>query len=424
MNEYNEGARRMRSSILRLTISLCFALGAAPVLAQTPGRPQTGADPQTRAELLLREREEKAKSLHPHQPTALEQGMDLAENRVMPLLQRDGIYAKFGSLTTGSGLAYGGGFRDRSLVRGLGSVDLWAAGSLRKYWALEGRVRYPFAVDDRLIVEAYARRYGYPSEEFFGIGPGSRRVDRSIYTLSGWTAGGQLAVRATTPLSFGGGIEYLRPTARASDDDSLPAVNDLFDQSTAPGQATAHAFVRTLAHVTYDYRQPLNARRGGWYRLEVGRYDDRRHGRFDFTRVDLDLRQFVSVLAERRVFAARVKISTTDAPDGAAVPFFLLPALGGNDTLRGFRAHRFRGPHAILLQGEYRWEVWSGLEGALFVDAGKVASRREDLNLRDLERNYGFGFRFNTDTGVVMRVDAAFGSRDGRHLHVVFGGIF
>ena len=40
------------------------------------------------------------------------------------------------------------------------------------------------------------------------------------------------------------------------------------------------------------------------------------------------------------------------------------------------------------------------------------------------ERDYGIGFRFNTDNGIVMRVDAAFGSADGKHLHIVFGGIF
>jgi hemolysin activation/secretion protein len=102
----------------------------------------------------------------------------------------------------------------------------------------------------------------------------------------------------------------------------------------------------------------------------------------------------------------------------------MLPSLGGHDTLRGFRADRFRGPHALLLQGEYRWEIWSGFDAALFADAGKVAFRREDLTLRDLERDYGFGVRFATDNGVILRVDAAFGSRDGKHLHVVFGNLF
>ena len=92
--------------------------------------------------------------------------------------------------------------------------------------------------------------------------------------------------------------------------------------------------------------------------------------------------------------------------------------------MRGFRADRFRGPHALLLQGEYRFEVWSGFDAALFADAGKVAMRREDLNFSDLEHDYGIGFRFNTDQGVIARVDVAFGSSDGTHLHIVFGGLF
>ena len=112
----------------------------------------------------------------------------------------------------------------------------------------------------------------------------------------------------------------------------------------------------------------------------------------------------MSVLSERRVFTARAYLSTASASSGQAVPFYLMPTLGGNETLRGYQAYRFRGPHALLLQGEYRFEVWSGLDAALFYDAGKVALRRRDLGFRDLETNYGFGFRFNTDHGTILRI--------------------
>jgi hemolysin activation/secretion protein len=101
-----------------------------------------------------------------------------------------------------------------------------------------------------------------------------------------------------------------------------------------------------------------------------------------------------------------------------------MPTLGGNDTQRGFREYRFRGPHAILAQAEYRWEIWSGFDGAIFYDAGKVADHRSDLNFKDLESDYGIGFRFNTNSGVIFRVDTAFGSNDGKHLYIVVGGIF
>ena len=395
------------------------------LLAAAPAAAQTATEPETRAEALRRERDAKQQKTRPYEPSGLERAMKLAEGRIVPLLQRDGIYAKFGSLTTGSGFAYGAGFRDRALVAGRGSIDIWAAGSLKKYWAVEARGRYPLIDGDRITLEGYLRRYAYPQEEFFGIGPQSRRPDRSIFDLSGTLAGGVAAFQATTPLSFRAGVEYLQPTVRHGRNDALRSVEETFDPSSLSGFGRDHEFVRSLAQITYDYRQPLNARRGGWYQLELSRFDDRGGaGAFSFTRTDIDLRQYVSFLAERRVLAGRVKVSTTDTDDDGAVPFFLLPALGGNDTLRGFRAHRFRGPHALLLQGEYRWEIWSGFEAAIFYDAGKVAMRRADLTLRSLERDFGVGFRFNTDNGVIMRVDAAFGSRDGKHLHVVFGGIF
>ena len=385
---------------------------------------QTTTDPQTRAEELQRQREEKQRNTKAYEPSGLERAMDLAEGRIFPLLQRDGIYARFGSLTTGSGFAYGAGYRDRSLVKGRGGLDLWAAGSLKKYWALEARMRYPLAPADRVMAEGYVRQYDYPQEDFFGLGPDSLRSNRTAFDIHGAYTGGQLTVRPVNPLTFGGGVEYLWPTVARGRSRTLPSIEEIFDDIDAPGLQAEHEFVRALGHVTFDYRQPLNARKGGYYRFDVSRYDNRRDRALDFTRVDVELRQYVGFLAERRVLAARIRVSTTDVGETDRVPFFLLPTLGGNDTLRGFRAYRFRGQHAILLQGEYRWEIWSAFEAAFFYDAGKVAWRRGDLNFKDLEHDYGIGFRFNTDNGIVMRVDAAFGSADGKHLHIVFGGIF
>jgi outer membrane protein assembly factor BamA len=404
---------------VRTAIWLLIGLGAAPAAGQT-----NQPEPATRAELLQREREAKQRVVEPYEQNAIERAMHLGEERIVPLLNRDGLYARFGSITTGSGFAYGGGYRDRSLFRGRGRLDVWAAGSLKQYWTLEARAAYPLTSDERVTLEGFARRYAYPQEEFFGIGPDSRRGHQTKYDLRGTAVGSAVEVAVDRRLSVGAGVEYLRPSTGPADSDTPPSLEELFVGSQIPGFGVTHRFVRTVAHATYDYRQPINARRGGHYRFGLSRYAADSGTAADFTRADVDLRQYVSFLAERRIFVGRLLMSTTDAGASDAVPFFLLPSLGGNDTLRGFRAHRFRGPHAILLQGEYRFEVWSGLDFALFADAGKVTQRRADLNLRDLERDFGLGFRFNTDAGVVARVDAAFGSRDGKHLHVVFGGLF
>jgi hypothetical protein len=172
---------------------------AVPAFGQTPPD-----EPQTRAELLQRKREEKQRAAEPYRPTGLERAMQLGENRIVPLLQRDGVYAKLGALTTGSGFAYGAGFRDRSLVNGRGSLDTWAAASLRKYWTLEARARYPIAPAIGWRSKATRASTTIPRRNSSASVPIRGAVDQTTYELRGLATGGQLAVQATRQLSFGG----------------------------------------------------------------------------------------------------------------------------------------------------------------------------------------------------------------------------
>ena len=80
--------------------------------------------------------------------------------------------------------------------------------------------------------------------------------------------------------------------------------------------------------------------------------------------------------------------------------------------------------HLLLLQAEYRWEIFTAVDGALFYDTGKVASRVDDLDFRNLESDYGIGFRFGTRNGVFLRVEGAFGSSGGKHFVMRFGHVF
>jgi hypothetical protein len=238
------------------------------------------------------------------------------------------------------------------------------------------------------------------------------------------TVGGRVGVRPTSTVLVGGGLDYIKSYVGRGRSGTLPSVSDIFDTGSAPGVDRGTDFLRSFAFVEVDDRHPKNLRKGGLYRLNFSHYADQDLHAYSFNRVDVDVMQAVSFLSERRVFVGRALITGTDANAGQQVPFYLMPTLGGDDTLRGFHPYRFRGPDALLLQGEYRFEIWSGLDGALFYDTGKVAQRFSDLDLNHLEHDYGFGFRFNTDAGVVMRVDAGFGSSDGKHLYIVFGSRF
>ena len=97
--------------------------------------------------------------------------------------------------------------------------------------------------------------------------------------------------------------------------------------------------------------------------------------------------------------------------------------LGGSDDLRGFRPYRFYGDQQILLNAEYRWESFTGLEMAAFFDAGKVVQERSDINFQDLETSAGFGFRFNMRNNTFIRIDTGF-SREGFQVWFKFANPF
>ena len=69
------------------------------------------------------------------------------------------------------------------------------------------------------------------------------------------------------------------------------------------------------------------------------------------------------------------KVETTDTRTATRCPFFMLPAVGGGSSLRGYTSWRFRDRHSLLLQAEWRILVNSFIDTAIFYDTGKVTSR-------------------------------------------------
>ena len=84
-----------------------------------------------------------------------------------------------------------------------------------------------------------------------------------------------------------------------------------------------------------------------------------------------------------------MRTSHSTADSGDQVPFYLMETVGGGTTLRGYDDFRFRDTRNLVVNVEYRWEVWTYTDLALFYDAGKVFSNENDLNFRDMHSGYG-----------------------------------
>ena len=403
------------------TVLLTLAAIAAPWSVDAQER-----EPQTRAEALRSEREEKAQELHAPEPSRLERYLlDLEAGRFFEriLNPAEGLYPKFGSITPGSGFSIGPGYRASHRLGGAVDFSTLAMASFKKYWLVDGRVQMPRLLDERLAIDVHAQASDFPEELFFGLGPDSARSDEVIYGYRNTVVGGSASVRPSSWLTVRGATDFLNP--RVHSINGADAIGTRFDDSTAPGLDAQPDFMRYEGGIDVNVGEPRgNPRGGGRYLFTYQRFDDLDNNLYSFQRTEADLRQYISLLRGRRVLALRALASASEADEGAQVPFYYQRALGGPDDLRGFHRLRFRDTHALLLQAEYRWEIFPAVDGAIFYDAGKVASRLEDLNLQDLESDYGFGFRFGTANGVFLRIDAAFGSSDGKHFIFRFNNVF
>ena len=97
--------------------------------------------------------------------------------------------------------------------------------------------------------------------------------------------------------------------------------------------------------------------------------------------------------------------------------------------MRGFRNYRFRDRRSLLMNLEYRWEVWTYADFVLFADGGKVFRRAGDLDFTDLQAGYGFGFLLRTPlVGQLgrygrLRFDSA-KSQEGFRIYIGSGPAF
>ncbi|HLG59639.1 MAG TPA: BamA/TamA family outer membrane protein [Vicinamibacterales bacterium] len=404
--------------LLRPVAALIFiAVAMAPIEAQ---------EPETRAEIAQREREEKSRRLRPPEPGRAERVLlDLENGRLFERLLNpaQGLYPRIGNITSGSGFSVGPGYRWAGLFGGRADLNTFAAASFTRYWMIDARLQMPRLAGGRVGIDLHAQRYDFPKEDFFGLGPDSRRDDEVTYGLGNTVFGVTGVYRPTSWLNVGAAVDHLRPTIEAGIEPG--EILSVFGPASAPGVLAPARFFKYEASVDVNTREPRgNPRRGGRYGVAYQRFEDTEGDRFSFNRVEADVQHYVPLLRDRRILALHGLVSIADADAGAEVPFYLQRTLGGPNDLRGFRYLRFRDRNALLLQAEYRWEIFTAVDGALFYDTGKVASRVEDLNLRDLESDYGIGFRFGSVNGVFLRVEGAFGSRAGAHFVLRFSNAF
>ncbi len=399
-----------------------LALVAAPLLlhAQEPG---------SRAEQILLERKKKAENLEPERPKGLEKRLiDIQEKKILENFGQanEGLFPKVGGLQSGQGFALGLQYLKKDLAGGKLWLRSSGVASISKSQKYDLRLTAPSLANGRLELDFLAQHRNLARVDYYGPGPGSSLDDRTSFRLEDLSFTSTAKIRPFRNwLIVGGKVGYSQINTGRGRRPDLPSAEDLFTALETPGLDDQSDFVRTSGFFQIDRRDPTpsGARSGGFYSVELTRYEDVDLQRHDFQRLDVEVQQYFGFFNKRRVIMLRGRGSMAAGRRGQSVPFYLQPYLGGPQELRGFQNYRFYDDNAMVLNVEYRWEAFSGLDMALFVDAGKVAARRADLDLSDLETDVGFGFRFNGRNVTFLRLDVAF-SNEGARVWFRFGSPF
>lgn len=387
------------------------------------------ASAQTREAEIEKARDQKQAELKPEVVSKQEEFLRTLKDRgfLNPVgAGYHGLGVKFGGLITGGGFALGPRLRRDDLLGDRLRLDAAYQVSFRGFQRYQFGLAAPDLLSKRLFVDFLALHHNYPGVQYYGPGPDSKRTGRTNYRLEDTSADFSLGVRPFTHrlLLIGGSAGYLWTNVGPGKDNRFASTDRTYTPRQAPGIDVQTNFVRYGTFAQFDWRDDaLGPRAGGNYVLQFSRYEDQKRDRYSFNRIDLDLQQYIPIFNKTRVFALRGRTILTDVGAGKAVPFYLRPTLGGSDDLRGFRPFRFNDNNLVVFNGEYRWEVFSGLDMAVFADGGKVFARRGQLNFRDLEASVGFGMRFNVRNATFIRVDVGF-SHEGFQIWFKFNDIF
>jgi outer membrane protein assembly factor BamA len=327
----------------------------------------------------------------------------------------DGFYPEVGMVPGAGWLSVGPGYRHH-LFGDAALVSASAAMSIRHYSTLQSQLEWPTLFSNRLSLGVAGKYQDFTQINYFGVGPDSEKSAWSDYRLKSVDLGGTAIYRPSYWLSIGGGAGYIRNLDIAPGTSAIhPPVNDGFDENTAPGLLLQPRYRHTDVFVGGDTRDVRGyTKSGGLYRLGLINFQDLSASAQSFRRVDADATQYVALLRRDWILSVRGHIALTQTGAGNKVPFYMMPTIGGHNTLRGYNDYRFRDRNAAAFGAEYRLPVFRMVDAALFAEAGSVAPTARGLWREGFNRDFGVGVRLHSSTKTFARVDVARGQEGTR----------
>lgn len=314
----------------------------------------------------------------------------------------NGFYFDFGKMVPGAGwLSIGPGYR-QWFGKDTMLLDGSVAFSWNRYKTAQVRMELPKFAKSRLALGTQVRWVDFGEVDYFGVGPNTLESARTTFGVKATHAVAHATLRPTRWFDIGAEIGVLTPSLN---DGALGQPGPALDQPT---------FIPSQVSMTIDTRNfREHPTSGVLLRGAAAQYDDRDGGIFTHRRYEGEVAAFVPLFGERLVLATHGMMVTTPR-ENEAVPFYMLPSLGGANSLRSFADYRFHDRNMLMANAELRLALMTHVDLAFFADAGNVAPRFEDLDLD--KQSFGAGLRLHTRRQTFARVDVANGAEGWRVL--------
>jgi hypothetical protein len=350
------------------------------------------------------------------------------------------VHPIVGGVAAGGGLGIGVGYTSPDDQRIFKSAE--AMITVRRYWSLAGEVGRR-SLSDRSRIGVFATMRDMNRLDYFGLGPNTSFDDRTAFRLREQAFGTQGWYRVTPGIRVGGSASMYFPDLGSGEHSSVPSIELLYTETTAPGISAQPAFGRYRAFTEFFFPAPADfttpddpGTYRGAYQLAFESNRDHDTGRHDFHRWEAEVQQRIPGLRTGHRLTLHGFLSSINT--NADVPYYMLYTLGGSGglksfrpdllglydtraTLRAFKNYRFRDRDLVLLQAEYHLPIYRRVQASVFVDSGQVAPRTAEL-FKDIRTTTGFSVSYVRRNRPLGRVDVGFGGGEGWQVFWSFGG--
>jgi hypothetical protein len=388
---------------------------AAPPASADPAGAQ-GAPAGTRQAAIEQEQAAKVPQLRPYTPNKVEKYFERFDAVIAGGTLK--WHPFFESAYSGGGFTLGAG--RANYVSAYNYIDARASWTFSNYKRAEVEFVAPRMFNRRGRLSLLGGWREATQVGFYGVGNDTSKDDRTNYLFQQPYGSALLTLHPNRKvLLLEGGAELSR-WSQEPGKGSHPSVETVYTPETLPGLGAEVTYLHTQGTIGLDWRtSPGYTRRGVYIGATLHDYNDR-DGDFGFQMMQYEAIEHLPILRETWVLSFRQRVQTSSEKDGQQTPFFMLPALGGGSSLRGYSSWRYRDQHSLLLQAEWRIMINRYLDMAFFYDAGKVAARTKDLDLDNLKDDFGFGLRFHGPFATPLRVEIAKATHGREALSFIF----